>query len=148
MSGCQSKDKINRLKQILREGQFKVEVNHIFVYGTLRRGAGAYEVFGLGDHTDFVSTTRLTGHAIYHLGGFPGIRESLDDVVIGDLMKIKDTKLLRSLDQYEGYRADDPDNSLYHRKMVLVDDIPSWVYVYNGRVKDTARISSGDWFEQ
>jgi gamma-glutamylcyclotransferase (GGCT)/AIG2-like uncharacterized protein YtfP len=60
--------------------------------------------------------------------------------------------VLAALDDIEGYRADDPDRSLYTRskaEVVLPDGThaDAWVYFYNAPLGRAPRIPSGDYFE-
>ncbi len=123
--------------------------NHIFVYGTLRRGQHACRTFGLEQHGEFIGTKTLDDARLFNLGSFPGIHlgEGLGTVT-GDLFKIMDDSLLDHLDSYEGYRASSPGSSLYLRKVVEVDGVPAWVYEYNSDVPASRDIASGDWNER
>ena len=57
-----------------------------------------------------------------------------------------------ALDDIEGYRADDPDRSLYSRNRADVT-MPdghleqAWVYFYNAPLGRAQRIASGDYLE-
>ncbi len=120
-------------------------IEHIFVYGTLRLGQGACRTFGLETRGEYVKTAQYTGASIYHLGGFPGLKFEADYTMVGDIFKINDPELMHHLDRYEGYDANHPDQSLYLRKEIEVDGIPCYTYEYNGDPRQEARIQSGDW---
>ena len=125
-----------------------VEVSHIFVYGTLRRGQGANRNFGMEQHAEFVKTCKLTGAAIYHLGGFPGLKFEDGSEVVGDLYKVTEPRLMRALDSYEGYREDDPAGSLYIRREIDIEGTKAYTYEYNHNIRNqNTRIVSGDWFQ-
>lgn len=126
-------------------------INHIFVYGTLRKGQSAAN-FGLVDH---VGTFEFKGAQLFNLGWFPGIKLVDDDQsvtssgherpsVVGDLFKL-DPKCLPRLDSYEGYREEDPERSLYLRKVITVNGQEAYVYEYNSPIDPAKRIGSGDW---
>ena len=60
--------------------------------------------------------------------------------------------VLAALDDIEGYRADDPDRSLYIRSEagVLLPDGSStraWVYFYNAPLGQAPRIPAGDYLQ-
>jgi gamma-glutamylcyclotransferase (GGCT)/AIG2-like uncharacterized protein YtfP len=60
--------------------------------------------------------------------------------------------VLRSLDEFEGYRATDPETSLYTRTLtpVRLDDgaiVDAWAYFYNAPLGRAERIASGDYLE-
>jgi gamma-glutamylcyclotransferase (GGCT)/AIG2-like uncharacterized protein YtfP len=60
--------------------------------------------------------------------------------------------VIAALDDIEGYRADDPDKSLYSRAKTTVT-MPdgsveqAWVYFYNAPLGRASRIPSGDYLE-
>jgi len=122
------------------------EVKHVFVYGTLRKDRGAYRNFGLDRHANYVGTFEVKGWAMYHLGGFPGVRQGDEQsVIIGDLLEITNPEIMKSLDRYEGYYSDAPDNSLYLRKEIEVDGKQAFIYEYNRQPNERYRISGGEW---
>jgi len=60
--------------------------------------------------------------------------------------------VLSTLDEIEGYRASEPDTSLYTRAEIPVtfDDgrvASAWVYFYNAPLGRAERIESGDYLE-
>lgn len=119
------------------------EGDRLFVYGTLRPRASNYRL--LDGRANHLGTVRIPAR-LYNLGWFPGIKlASLGDpdpaeTVEGDVFEIVDPSLPSDLDNYEGY----PD--LYDRQLVPTDDGGSaWVYVYNGRVSEDSRITTGVW---
>ena len=74
-------------------------------------------------------------------------------VVWGELYEMLDAAaVLAALDEIEGYRADDPERSLYTRVLtdVTLDDgrtNPAWAYFYNAPLGRAQRIASGDYLE-
>jgi gamma-glutamylcyclotransferase (GGCT)/AIG2-like uncharacterized protein YtfP len=103
--------------------------HQVLVYGTLRPFTNA-------------NIVRVPGH-LYDLGSFPGVKldNSSETMVTCEAIEVTDEELER-LDMYEGYRPSDPDNSLYIRRKL---DWGPFIYEYNGCVRDTDAIPSGDW---
>jgi gamma-glutamylcyclotransferase (GGCT)/AIG2-like uncharacterized protein YtfP len=124
--------------------------NKILVYGTLRVGHGAYSGFGLDKATRHLGTVRVPG-TMYHLGGFPGIVLDGDlDGFWADLLEITDEDavpvVLQRLDDYEGYREEAPDNSLYLRKEIGLPEYgTAFIYEINRDMSTRVRVASGDW---
>jgi gamma-glutamylcyclotransferase (GGCT)/AIG2-like uncharacterized protein YtfP len=113
----------------------------LFVYGTLRQGANnPCENYG----GKYVYTTTISGAVLYDLGSFPGLKLTLDGpttLVVGDVYEV-DQSIIERLDQYEGYRPDNPENSLYIRR-----ELPDfYVYEFNDKWEGTL-IPGGDWLE-
>jgi len=60
--------------------------------------------------------------------------------------------VLQVLDEIEGYRAAEPDASLYSRRLtpVTLNDgrlLDAWAYFYNARLEHAERIDSGDYLQ-
>jgi len=111
----------------------------IFCYGTLKRGHGANRFL---DGQKFIRESTIVG-SIYHLGGFPGYKETEQGVVHGEIYEVDDD-CLRRLDSYEGYRPDNEMHSLYLRKEKTADcgeDVN--IYVYNRSVTHDRKIEDG-----
>jgi len=125
-------------------------INKILVYGTLRVGNGAYFGFGLNKSTRHLGTVRVPG-SMYHLGGFPGILLDGDlDGFWADVLEVTDedavADVLYRLDGYEGYRPDSPDNSLYIRREIEIEDHGmAYIYEINRDMSTRTRIEGGDW---
>ncbi len=84
-------------------------MNHIFVYGTLKRG-GCNHHFLAGQQ--FIATVRTPpGFTLYLLGNYPGMVRDASDAhgVTGELWSVDDACLVR-LDDLEGV-----DEKLYER---------------------------------
>lgn len=118
-----------------------MKVEHVFVYGTLRVGQGAYRGYKLDTGTDHIGTFDHPG-TIFSLGGFPGVRLNGDGRFVGDLLRLhRPEAQLAALDQYEG------EGSLYHRRVIYVgpDKVPAYAYEYNGPSRTP--IDGGDWIK-
>ena len=116
-------------------------VEHLFVYGTLRRGCDNKYARLLADRGQFLGTARTPG-LLYDFGHYPGAVKShqTDCWVQGEVHRLDNPELLTLLDEYEG-----PE---YERAMVSVTGLQAcWIYWYVGL--ETGRlIASGDWFQR
>jgi gamma-glutamylcyclotransferase (GGCT)/AIG2-like uncharacterized protein YtfP len=91
--------------------------------------------------------------ALYDVGLYPAAVPAHDSTVWGEVYSMTDSgSVLAALDEIEGYRAEDPDHSLYLRQTVGVhlqdgtDSIAS-VYFYNAPLGHAPHIPSGDYRE-
>ena len=92
--------------------------HHLFVYGSLRRNMQNPMAELLGVHASYIGPGRFNGK-LFDLGHYPGVVAStqLTDIVYGDVYHLpQPADLLTRLDQYEGYFADQPSQSLYLRQ--------------------------------
>jgi gamma-glutamylcyclotransferase (GGCT)/AIG2-like uncharacterized protein YtfP len=118
---------------------------HLFVYGTLRRGSNNKFARMLADRAQFVGAARVAGR-LYDFGPYPGaVRSDQSDFWIhGEVWRFEDAYLLPSLDDYEG--------SEYQRALASAEmedgrAIDCWIYWYVGPA--TGRlIASGDWLKR
>jgi gamma-glutamylcyclotransferase (GGCT)/AIG2-like uncharacterized protein YtfP len=92
--------------------------------------------------------------ALFDLGIYPAAIPTNDgSEVLGEVYQMLDpTLVLASLDEIEGYRAAEPERSLYIRVLtdVGLDDggsVQAWVYFYNAPLGRAQRIESGDYLE-
>ena len=116
---------------------------HIFVYGTLRRGAAMHALLAPG--AEWEGSARMRGR-LYDLGHFPGFADGrASDWVQGELYRLAGADpaaLLDSLDRYEG--------TTFRREVrEAVRDggerMPAYVYVFTGSLRGRRRIASGDY---
>ncbi|MBV9769168.1 MAG: gamma-glutamylcyclotransferase [Bryobacterales bacterium] len=118
-----------------------VNVQHLFVYGTLRRGSNNQFARMLADRAEFVGNVRLQGKLL-SLGQHPGAIRSNEpnDWVQGEIHRLEDPQLLALLDDYEG-----PE---FERALAPVQTnegtIACWIYWYVG-VETGLLIASGEW---
>jgi len=124
----------------------------VFFYGTLMlpfQRAGRSRVDG---HLRFVGHGTINA-ALFDLGIYPAAVPTPDGRVRGEVHEMLDpTIVLRELDGIEGYRASEPESSLYTRVLtpVMLDDghaTEAWVYFYNAPLGRAERITSGDYLE-
>jgi gamma-glutamylcyclotransferase (GGCT)/AIG2-like uncharacterized protein YtfP len=124
----------------------------VFFYGTLmtpfnRPGRQRVEA-------DLTYTGRGSiSAALFDLGIYPAAVPATDGRVWGEVYEISSpARVLQELDEIEGYRADEPEASLYNRTKapVTLDDgatVDAWVYFYNAPLGRAERIQSGDYLE-
>ncbi|MEP7342506.1 MAG: acetylornithine/succinylornithine family transaminase [Acidobacteriota bacterium] len=116
---------------------------YLFVYGTLQPAAAPPEV------KDIVGRWRRVGSAtalgqLYDLGEYPGavLDANTSTRIVGEVYELpKDPAVLATLDEYEGYDADAPAESLFQRvktevKLAEGGKKQVWIYVYNRDVTE------------
>ncbi len=82
------------------------------------RGLGAIEELGIGDRLRFVGPCIITGE-LFDLGRYPGMRHGGGQVV-AELYALLDVEVIQLLDDFEGYFADRPRESLYLREEIAL----------------------------
>jgi pyruvate carboxylase len=118
----------------------------IVLYGSLMRGLGAADTLGISGRLRYVGPCVCTGE-LFDLGDYPGLRLGAARV-LGELYALLDPRLLEVLDEFEGFDAERPRESLYLRERVtLIEpaEIEAWIYIYNHAPLASTRIESGDW---
>lgn len=123
------------------------ESDCIAFYGSLMAGFGALRDLGVAGDFEFVSACRLRGR-LFDLGQYPGVIECGDDLVTGELYRIKNLRGLAVLDEYEGFDPEEPERSPFFRSAVVLADpagVESWMYFYRWPVAESQRVASGDW---
>lgn len=126
---------------------------YVFFYGTLmtpfnrpgRQRVDADMTFvGLG----------IVRAALFDLGIYPAAVPADDgSIVRGEVYQVLNSpKVLAVLDEIEGYRPSEPEQSLYIRTLIEVSlDYgrveKAWVYFYNAPLGRAQRIVSGDYLE-
>lgn len=122
----------------------------IFFYGTLMAGFDRRRRAGIDDKLSYVGRAHIRGH-LFDLGLYPAAVPAPDGQVWGEVYRTESpADVLAALDDIEGYRADDPDKSLYARQQatVILPDgraDEAWVYFYNAPLGQALRIDSGDY---
>lgn len=119
----------------------------LFVYGTLMPGFGNNVLLSDAKYIGegFIEGTLLA------LGGIPGYIEEGMIACAGHVYEVNDKTLART-DRLEGFNIDNPDSSMYVRKMVhcayMDGEDQKWeyvyVYVWNGETSYPV-IESGDY---
>jgi gamma-glutamylcyclotransferase (GGCT)/AIG2-like uncharacterized protein YtfP len=126
--------------------------NLVFFYGTLMSG------FRRPGRARLDSTLQAEGRgwipaALFDLGIYPAAIPASDSRVWGEVHRMLDEDaVLSTLDEIEGYRPSEPDQSLYMRveTPVTFDDghtTTAWAYFYNAPLGRAQRIESGDYLE-
>jgi len=125
----------------------------VFFYGTLMTP------FNRPGRQRVSSKLRFTGRgtihaALFDLGIYPAAVPTNDGSrVWGEVYEATDPPaVLAALDEIEGYRANEPERSLYTRVLteVTFEDgsvRQAWAYFYNAPLGRAQRIESGDYLE-
>ena len=129
-------------------------LDHLFVYGTLRRDSGHDAHRFLAEGASYVAAGTVRG-VLYRLGWHPGavLSEDGDSWIRGELYKMHDAaQLLAVLDDYEGCGPADPEPHRFARVDAQVrlhdgGDATAWIYVFRASTEDALRIDSGDWVQ-
>jgi len=127
-------------------------MERVFFYGTLMAGFDRRRRAGMDGQLTFVGRGSIRA-SLFDLGLYPAAVPSPDGCVWGELYDVRDSAaVLSALDDIEGYRADDPDRSLYIRSEVAVTlpdgaQYPAWVYFYNAPLGRADQIASGDYLQ-
>jgi len=127
----------------------------VFFYGTLMAGFDRRRRAGIDDKLTYVGRGAIRA-ALFDVGLYPAAVPALEgpeNIVWGEVYEMVEPEtVLAALDEIEGYRADDPDRSLYVRQETEVR-LPDGslasasAYFYNAPLGRAARISSGDYLE-
>ncbi len=122
---------------------------HLFVYGTLRRGASPMARL-LRSGARYLGPATIRGR-LYLIRHYPGAVPSEDPVerVHGELHRLLDPALLLHLDDYEECSARHPPPHEYRREAVRVlcpagAGVTAWAWLYNRPVEGLEPIPSGD----
>jgi gamma-glutamylcyclotransferase (GGCT)/AIG2-like uncharacterized protein YtfP len=124
----------------------------VFFYGTLMTGFQRPGRSRLEQVLEPVGRGWIRA-ALFDLGIYPAAIPADDGRVWGEVHQMMDAEaVLYSLDEIEGFRANEPDSSLYTRMETAVtfDDghvATAWAYFYNAPLGRAERIQSGDYLE-
>jgi gamma-glutamylcyclotransferase (GGCT)/AIG2-like uncharacterized protein YtfP len=120
----------------------------LFVYGTLldkQNEFGAY----LNAKCSFYAEGRFKGR-LYDIGEYPGAVSDANGsyYVYGKVFLINDPdNVLKQLDHYEGFGADQAQPNLFIREFIVIETdnepVECWVYLYNLPIEGLRLIKSG-----
>ncbi len=126
----------------------------LFVYGTLRSGAGHHMFESLQAAASLLDRAVFQGR-LYRVADYPGAVASTDpnDRVQGETYRVHEPEtLLPRLDAYEGCDPRDPRAPYLRRKLPVTlrsgEQVVAWIYLYNGPTDALERIRSGDFLER
>jgi len=131
------------------------EPHYLFVYGTLRTGVGNPLRKEIMYDVELVGPAVIRGK-LYDIGRYPGAVPGSDKEsrqIKGEVLKITHPKkVLRILDQYEGFDAEMPAKSEFRRDLIPVrlpkgKEVMAWVYWYNLPVEGKRRIRNSDYLD-
>jgi gamma-glutamylcyclotransferase (GGCT)/AIG2-like uncharacterized protein YtfP len=133
---------------------YKMVLDRLFVYGTLRRGTGHEMSRFLALHADLLGTGTFQGQ-LYDLGRYPAVVSSEDaaDLVKGDVYLLRDAEsTIRALDEYEDCHGVESNHGLFRRRRATICmnrnvKTEAWIYIYNCPVPSPLRVLSGDYIE-
>ena len=115
---------------------------HLFVYGTLRRGA-AHPMHRWLESAEYLGTGRFRGR-LYDVGSYPAAVASDDpaDAVLGEVYRLREpAAILAELDRYEGCTPTDPAPHEYRRaaadiRLEAGPTVSAQIYLYQWRIGD------------
>ena len=124
----------------------------VFFYGTLMSGFEREGRSRIDQKLEPVGRGWIRA-ALFDLGIYPAAIPAADGMVWGEIHRMIDSSaVLNALDEIEGYRASQPDTSLYVRAETVAtlpdgNTATVWVYFYNAPLGRAQRIESGDYLE-
>lgn len=124
----------------------------VFFYGTLMTPFHRAGRLRVDEHLIYAGRGTIAG-ALFDLGIYPAAVPASDARIWGEAYEMTHPSIvLQALDELEGYRADEPESSLYTRALtcVTLEDgrvVDAWAYFYNGPLGRAERIPSGDYLE-
>ncbi|RPJ79502.1 MAG: gamma-glutamylcyclotransferase [Acidobacteria bacterium] len=126
--------------------------DRVFFYGTLMAGFDRRRRTGIDPDLEYVGRGYIRA-ALFDLGIYPAAVPDPDAYVWGEVYRmVNPERVLPALDEIEGYRADEPDSSLYARQEAEITleggrVETGWVYFYNAPLGRAERIYCGDYLE-
>jgi gamma-glutamylcyclotransferase (GGCT)/AIG2-like uncharacterized protein YtfP len=125
----------------------------VFFYGTLMTPFNRPGRQRVNSKMSFTGRGHIRA-ALFDLGIYPAAIPTNDgSKVSGEVYEMLDPlAVLSELDEIEGYRAAEPERSLYTRTLadVALEDggtVQAWAYFYNAPLGRAQRIESGDYLE-
>ena len=124
----------------------------VFFYGTLMTPFNRPGRLRVEQHLVHTGRGSIAA-ALFDLGIYPAAVPASEGRVWGEVYEMTHPAIvLQALDELEGYRADEPESSLYTRvrTSVTLEDgrkVEAWAYFYNAPLGRAERIESGDYLE-
>lgn len=124
----------------------------VFFYGTLMTPFNRTGRLRVDEQLVFAGRGSIAA-ALFDLGIYPAAVPATEGRVWGEVYEMTHPSIvLQALDAVEGYRAEEPESSLYTRALtpVTLDDgrvVDAWAYFYNAPLGRAQRIESGDYLE-
>lgn len=126
----------------------------IFVYGTLRRGARCVMARWLASQGEYIGCGTVSGR-LYDVGDYPALRPARhpSETVVGDLYRLRRSAYtLARLDRYEGIGSGQSRPYQYSRECVQAtlengEHRAAWTYFYRGGTAHLRRIVQGDYLQ-
>ena len=129
-------------------------LQHLFVYGTLRKAQDGGQHPFLRDQAIFIDLATVKG-TLFHVAGYPGAiitPSHKNHPIHGEVYRLLNPALtLQILDDYEECSERFPKPHEYRRIQQRVtletgESMQAWVYVYQRSITGLKRIESGDYF--
>ena len=129
------------------------QIEHVFVYGSLKRDEPLYFLEPIMDLRLEVFPARIRPALLYDLGPFPGIvLKTEGGVVFGEVHRFQQIKtVLEILDEVEEYYGDGNPHNLYRRVEHEAEFLNGvglancWLYEYVGPLEGAELLESGVW---
>ena len=127
-------------------------ITYLFVYGTLLDRQNEFGDY-LNAKCSFYADGKFKGR-LYDIGEYPGAVPVAggSDYVYGKIFLVNDPdNVMKRLDDYEGFGANQPQPNEFTRQLVAIETadktIECWMYLYNLPVDKIFRIASGDYLQ-
>jgi gamma-glutamylcyclotransferase (GGCT)/AIG2-like uncharacterized protein YtfP len=124
----------------------------LYVYGTLLQKDNEFALY-LQKNASFLGTGKFNGK-LYDIGDYPGAiaDKACEYEVHGSIFRLNEPeKLLKIIDDYEGYGPKQPTPNLFTRKLIKIETnngiVKCWTYLYNRPVEGYHLISSGNYLK-
>lgn len=114
--------------------------NLIFVYGTLRKGLNRFTVLEDSEFVGYYLTKPI--YTMVSLTAFPGLLEDGEDAIKGEVYRVSDDVIYKTLDRIEGHP------SFYERKPIELEEDIGFVEAYFLPREEYGKmpvVVSGDW---
>ena len=124
---------------------------YLFVYGSLKQGRGGKEASRMAQQLRYIGKAQVPG-TLYDLGDYAGaiVDTNEESFVIGELVELVDSSVLKQLDEYEQYDPHRSRSCLFVRRKVRASlqngkTVAAWIYVYNRDPGEAPIIASGEY---